>query len=75
MLSRQDAHDMEILNVTNFLNEEFKSKKKVNENYFTNKNLPGIQSDVPQQLNGYDCGIYLLQYVESFLLGKFQVRF
>lgn len=28
----------------------------------------GINAKVPQQNNGYDCGLYTLQFVESFLL-------
>lgn len=30
------------------------------------KGLPGVNVKVPIQTNFFDCGIYMLQYVESF---------
>ena len=33
----------------------------------TNKNFPGAYVQYPQQTNSFDCGAYVLQYVECFL--------
>jgi len=33
---------------------------------FSNETFPGCSPRVPQQPNFYDCGIFVLQYVESF---------
>ncbi|KAJ8673787.1 hypothetical protein QAD02_005049 [Eretmocerus hayati] len=34
--------------------------------HFTSEILPGVYADVPQQNNGVDCGVFLLEYVERF---------
>ncbi|QQP50146.1 Putative LOC100642437, partial [Caligus rogercresseyi] len=40
--------------------------KKGSERSFTKENIMGHCPKVPQQPNFSDCGIFLLQYVESF---------
>ncbi|XP_034035136.1 sentrin-specific protease 7 [Thalassophryne amazonica] len=41
--------------------------RKCTPRLFTQAAMPNIACRVRQQDNGYDCGLYLLQYVESFL--------
>ncbi|XP_034047248.1 sentrin-specific protease 7-like [Thalassophryne amazonica] len=41
--------------------------RKCTPRFFTQATMPNITCRVGQQDNGYDCGLYLLQYVESFL--------
>lgn len=50
-----------------YSNEECTLKLGFN-NVFNEKNLPVMGLDVPRLNNTYDCGIYLLQNVESFYL-------
>ncbi|KAL7873348.1 hypothetical protein AOLI_G00124190 [Acnodon oligacanthus] len=40
---------------------------------FTNGAMNGWSLQVPQQHNNTDCGVYLLQYVESFLMSPPQI--
>lgn len=54
-------------NILYYLNAECNEKLRLRYQ-FTAENMPVINLDVPQQTNGYDCGIYLLQNVESFFL-------
>ena len=49
-----------------YLKCEYKSKIGDKERNFTVENLPGCCPKVPQQDNSSDCGVYLLQYIESF---------
>ena len=54
-----------------YLFYEYKTKNSGDLKHLeTISKMPGIIIKVPQQTNYYDCGIYLLQYVESF----FKVR-
>ncbi|XP_071956317.1 uncharacterized protein [Antedon mediterranea] len=45
-----------------YLTVEWKIRKGKNRDF----DFKGMQPDVPQQSNYHDCGVYLLQYVESF---------
>ncbi|RXN07189.1 dihydropyrimidinase-related 5 [Labeo rohita] len=54
------------LNGRRYLQEEWKVKMG-SEQSFGNGTMNGWSPHVPQQDNFTDCGIYLLQYVESFL--------
>lgn len=49
-----------------YLSEEWKAKKKTQLS-FCYSNMRGYTPMTPQQGNYSDCGVYLLQYVESFL--------
>lgn len=49
-----------------YLTEEWRAKKK-SQLVFCASNMRGYTPMTPQQGNYSDCGIYLLQYVESFL--------
>ncbi|KAH7946758.1 hypothetical protein HPB52_004175 [Rhipicephalus sanguineus] len=49
-----------------YLTEEWKAKKRTQLSFCSN-NMHGYTPRTPQQGNYSDCGIYLLQYVESFL--------
>ena len=49
-----------------YLHCEYKSKIGDKERNFSVENLPGCCPKVPQQDNSSDCGVYLLQYIESF---------
>ncbi|KAL1430367.1 hypothetical protein MTO96_015075 [Rhipicephalus appendiculatus] len=49
-----------------YLTEEWKAKKRTQLS-FCSSNMHGYTPRTPQQGNYSDCGIYLLQYVESFL--------
>lgn len=40
---------------------------------FSDKSLPLFYPKVPQQENGYDCGVFLLMFFEEFLKRKFPV--
>lgn len=56
--------------ITNFLSHEWNSKKKtsIQDNDKNNfKGLPIIRPLCPKQENGYDCGPFLIKYVEKFL--------
>lgn len=37
-------------------------------NIFTTENMEIISLLVPQQQNLYDCGIYVMQYIENFYM-------
>ena len=56
--------------ITNFLSHEWNSKKKKS-NQDNDKNniirLPIIRPLCPKQKNGYDCGPFVIKYVEKFL--------
>lgn len=49
-----------------YLTEEWKARKRT-QLTFCPGNTPGYTPRTPQQGNYSDCGVYLLQYVESFL--------
>lgn len=49
-----------------YLSEEWKAKKR-SQLTFCYSNMRGYTPRTPQQGNYSDCGVYLLQYVESFL--------
>lgn len=54
----------------NFLQKECAHKKnKVVD--FSPKEMDMLDPEVPCQLNGYDCGIFILHYVELFLKVRF----
>nr|XP_037280899.1 sentrin-specific protease 7-like isoform X2 [Rhipicephalus microplus] len=55
-----------ITTLREYLTEEWKAKKRTQLN-FSHNNMCGYAPRTPQQGNYSDCGIYLLQYVESFL--------
>lgn len=55
-----------ITTLREYLTEEWKAKKRSQLN-FSHNNMCGYAPRTPQQGNYGDCGIYLLQYVESFL--------
>ncbi|XP_037280902.2 uncharacterized protein LOC119174182 isoform X6 [Rhipicephalus microplus] len=55
-----------ITTLREYLTEEWKAKKRSQLN-FSHNNMCGYAPRTPQQGNYSDCGIYLLQYVESFL--------
>jgi sentrin-specific protease 7 len=50
-----------------FLSKEWESKKKVEPKVFTKTVMPDYYVSVPCQTNSSDCGLFVLQYVESFL--------
>lgn len=54
--------------VRKFLDHEW---RMTNENYksFGHHSLPEFVPRVPKQKNNYDCGLYLLVYIESFMRG------
>lgn len=52
-------------NLREYLKMEWKAKKKT-ERIFDSQTIKGAYPMVPQQTNYSDCGIYLLQYVDSF---------
>ena len=54
----------------NFLERECASKKEKS-TLFTAAQIPSFDTEVPVQLNGYDCGIFVLHYVELFLKVNF----
>lgn len=50
-----------------YLNCEYKAKiKSPGDHVFDRYNILGHSVKVPQQTNFTDCGLYVLQYVESF---------
>lgn len=59
-----------VATLRDYLKCEYKAKEG-KEKEFTKDTIKGAMPKVPQQNNFTDCGIYLLQYVESF----FQVIF
>ncbi|XP_014216017.1 sentrin-specific protease 7-like [Copidosoma floridanum] len=52
-------------NILHLLNENYQMFFG-NSDVFNSSNLPTRQIDVPQQNNSTDCGLYMLQFVESF---------
>ena len=52
-------------NLRSYLGMEWKAKMKTFKE-FTASNIPAYCPNVPQQSNLTDCGLFLLQYVESF---------
>lgn len=52
-----------------YLRIEYQVKKSA-QRLFNKDTIPGYCAKVPQQNNFSDCGVYVLQYVESF----FEVR-
>ena len=52
-------------NLRSYLGMEWKAKMKTFKE-FTPANMPAFCPNVPQQTNLTDCGLFLLQYVESF---------
>lgn len=55
-------------NLRNYLTLEWKEKRKglEAEKVFTKNNLKGSFPKIPLQSNDCDCGVYILQYAESF---------
>lgn len=57
--------------IQSYLWEEWRERHMVDEASFVNAenfyNMPFISLEVPQQNNMYDCGLFLLHYVEMFL--------
>lgn len=51
-----------------YLNEEYKNKMMSKTNIFTTENMEIVSLIVPQQHNTYDCGVYVLHYVENFFM-------
>ncbi|XP_014242580.1 sentrin-specific protease 7-like [Cimex lectularius] len=49
-----------------YLTVEYSKKHKGKKCIFTKKNMRHIPTDVPQQTNGSDCGLFVLQYIEEF---------
>jgi Ulp1 family protease len=41
---------------------------------FDHKSVPGFSPRVPQQMNDFDCGVYLLHFVENFIWGPPRVN-
>uniref|UniRef100_A0A4W3K847 Ubiquitin-like protease family profile domain-containing protein n=1 Tax=Callorhinchus milii TaxID=7868 RepID=A0A4W3K847_CALMI len=58
-------HSLSPLCLTRYLQIEWEMKREGQRN-FTLDNMKGSVPRVPKQDNSSDCGIYLLQYVESF---------
>lgn len=50
----------------NFLRKECSNKKDKKLDFATDE-IGMFDPEVPCQLNGYDCGIFILHYVELFL--------
>lgn len=45
---------------------DVKKKEALGSRAFTKDNMKGASPECPQQSNFSDCGVYVLQYVESF---------
>ncbi|KAL8710089.1 MAG: hypothetical protein Q9225_007355 [Loekoesia sp. 1 TL-2023] len=59
-------HSATVRILKQYLHEEAKDKRGQME--FDEKELQGVTAkDIPQQSNFYDCGLYLLGYIEKFL--------
>jgi Ulp1 family protease len=56
-----------VATLRDYLSCEFKSKLK-EERHFTKESMPGCCPKVPQQPNFSDCGVFVLEYVESFFM-------
>lgn len=41
--------------------------------HFTSKTMPVLYPKVPQQENGYDCGVFVMLFFEEFSRRKFPV--
>ncbi len=69
---RVKASDLVSLSFSRYLQVEWNTKmaEKEGKRDFTKENFKGFNPKCPQQNNFSDCGIYILQYVESF----FKVR-
>ncbi|KAL5474078.1 hypothetical protein EMCRGX_G028652 [Ephydatia muelleri] len=50
--------------IQSYLTEEWKVKRSTEKNF---SSMPQSYPSVPLQTNNFDCGIYVLQYVEGFL--------
>lgn len=60
------AHANTVKILKQYLHEEAKDKRGLME--FDEKELQGVTAkNIPQQLNFYDCGLYLLGYIEKML--------
>jgi sentrin-specific protease 7 len=66
------SHKTETLfkNITNYLSIEWKVKNVIlttgsDDELF--RNLPKLQPRCAKQINGYDCGVYTVKFVEKFL--------
>lgn len=51
------------LALQNYLKEEAYNRKKISINPY---NIQANHANVPQQPNDYDCGVYVIQYIETF---------
>lgn len=54
-----------VATLRDYLTCEYKAKISTSKS-FTKENIKGACPKVPQQMNFTDCGLYVLQYVESF---------
>lgn len=58
-----------VATLRDYLTCEYRAKIKVPADHvFDRFNMQGHNVKVPQQTNFTDCGLYLLQYVESFFM-------
>ena len=51
------------LALQNYLKEEAYNRKKISINPYI---IQANHANVPQQPNNYDCGVYVIQYIETF---------
>ena len=68
-------HKRVVATLRDYLACEFKHKQKTDPGFasrkvpsFTKETMPGCCPVVPQQPNFTDCGLFVLQFVESFFL-------
>lgn len=64
-----------VATLRDYLTCEYRAKMKGSDHSFTRYNIQGHQVKVPQQTNFTDCGLYLLQYVESFFTVRYNFSF
>lgn len=60
------AAGLKVLSLFSYLQVEWEVRRK-SPRLFTSDTMKSFNCRVPQQDNSSDCGLYLLQYVESFL--------
>ncbi|CAL8087334.1 unnamed protein product [Orchesella dallaii] len=66
-----DARGRVFSTLREYLKIEYKTKKHA-DRIFDKTTMPGCMPKVPQQPNFSDCGLFLLQYVESFFSSPIQ---